>query len=682
MSYPCSGCAVKESICICQCSNFAMCDDCFGQHSAYFTDFIHYPSLLSQKSGPNLNLYMASAYESIAKLHQSKEELLNNFINQVTQDLYKIKNESLAEEREIQQKLFSLLTDSCTPDGLESITNHIKSKKLSIESLLNDKTEEHFVKMKKEMIQSIKSLEKHDHCFRCFKKSQTIELDCKHLICKDCFNNLIASQTNSLFVLNSIEQKDILCEFENCFSKISDEIQRNNIIDYENHKLRADEREVFSCNKCRVKGKKDIFQTSCFHYCEECAVNIIRSGSQECPHCSKPISKAEFEAFALKVKKCEGCFREKNWIKDFPNRLCKHFVCIECLSDNGESQQCIVEEDCPNFNLSKEEFESIFKIKCELCPSKIYKSKPYLYGKNCECRICEICQVKSGDERSSFCVKCGIKFNPGTSKIIEKKYKEILNEPTRTCPVCFVDFKISEIVSFMSCEHEICRFCIDGYVTNCMQDITLLPDVDQCMVCQRSFDVNQIELIIGKGASERLNFFFLQKQNIQLVDCPNCKTEFEPGFTRKVECINEECKNIFCKQCKEEYHDDGDCDEVFLQSLIDQMKYMEGGVTQCPRCRFPYIKDPKNCEHVDCIQPGCGISFCFQCACIRSPTMEHGNHYHRKECKFFDDYNGDDDKARPKCTECTRLGLEIGKKPCSRPKSLRIPRLVAKDEVE
>jgi len=63
------------------------------------------------------------------------------------------------------------------------------------------------------------------------------------------------------------------------------------------------------------------------------------------------------------------------------------------------------------------------------------------------------------------------------------------------------------------------------------------------------------------------------------------------------------------------------------------------------------------------------VSFCFPCSVIRSPTLAHGNHYHRKDCKWYQpwfDKNGNeifDDKIQKNCSECQRLG-----KLCERPK--------------
>ena len=96
-------------------------------------------------------------------------------------------------------------------------------------------------------------------------------------------------------------------------------------------------------------------------------------------------------------------------------------------------------------------------------------------------------------------------------------------------------------------------------------------------------------------------------------------------------------------------------------------------LAQCPGCKEPYLKD-NSCEHVKCLN--CRTEFCFRCSCIRSPTMSHGAHYHRPQCTFYAEYNGDDDQYDEKCTECLRLG-----RLCDRPEDLPVPRLFDIEEI-
>ena len=46
-------------------------------------------------------------------------------------------------------------------------------------------------------------------------------------------------------------------------------------------------------------------------------------------------------------------------------------------------------------------------------------------------------------------------------------------------------------------------------------------------------------------------------------------------------------------------------------------------------------------NHTDSIPPpsqafgGCGEEFCFACSAPLTPTMNHGNHFHRPQCDFY-----------------------------------------------
>jgi hypothetical protein len=49
---------------------------------------------------------------------------------------------------------------------------------------------------------------------------------------------------------------------------------------------------------------------------------------------------------------------------------------------------------------------------------------------------------------------------------------------------------------------------------------------------------------------------------------------------------------------------------------------------------------------------------------LRQPTMVHGTNWHRKQCRYYPNYNSEEqnrkkieaEKMNPKCQECVRLG--------------------------
>jgi hypothetical protein len=212
-----------------------------------------------------------------------------------------------------------------------------------------------------------------------------------------------------------------------------------------------------------------------------------------------------------------------------------------------------------------------------------------------------------------------------------------------------------------------------------LSDSSNVSKIESCFLCNKIIPGYQLQAILDPEDYEKWAYFTLTKQ-LNTTQCPSCKNEFEVFMSRKAICPNYECKNEFCKKCKGKYHEIGDCEELYFKERIKELEEIDeegGGVTQCPSCRTPYLKSTTTCHHVDCLNPNCEVSFCFNCACIRSPTLAHGTHYHRPQCDFYNLYENEDDEFDANCTQCNKT-----KSLCSRPKNLRVKRRVDLDEVE
>jgi hypothetical protein len=281
-------------------------------------------------------------------------------------------------------------------------------------------------------------------------------------------------------------------------------------------------------------------------------------------------------------------------------------------------------------------------------------------------------------ENTLRCAYCFTNFKEEVISFLVRKMKEQQQMPIKYCPVCFYQYKLCDLISIMSCEdHVICKNCFTLNVESLITDINTSSLIDKCPIqnCLKVIPPNQLIYLISPEIFQKWEYFNMIR-SFALIDCPLCRTRFESSMQRKAICVERSCGYVFCKKCSSYYHEEGDCDEVYLQERIrDMMINNDDGVTQCPKCRIPYLKDPNGCQHVDCMTQGCGISFCFQCACIRSPTVEHGNHYHRPSCPFFNYYYGEDDQYSPGCSECVKVGTL-----CRKPFDLRERRRVAKDE--
>ena len=241
------------------------------------------------------------------------------------------------------------------------------------------------------------------------------------------------------------------------------------------------------------------------------------------------------------------------------------------------------------------------------------------------------------------------------------------------CPVDGEPHRIDEMVTF-DCDCKICEEC-------CINYLTAIKDTMDCFEIP-CFDVNckapknrrgikngiyLFERLIGKDECERINFALANKQAKFVCSNPDCPVTFDLAGGGNQDFFLCECGAETCLNCKKKRHKGRECDKVDAE--VKNFLKQEGNVTRiCPNpvCLQPVTKDD-HCDHVKC--PYCKVEFCFVCSCLRSPTIEHGNHYHRKDCKHYSpwiDKDGKevfDDKVEKKCSECVRLG-----KLCERPK--------------
>ena len=218
----------------------------------------------------------------------------------------------------------------------------------------------------------------------------------------------------------------------------------------------------------------------------------------------------------------------------------------------------------------------------------------------------------------------------------------------------------------LTCDHYFCNKCLVQYaVTQINQGLEIV----KCPNCNEPIDGNILQSLVPGQLWDIYNKASIRKK-FKLTDCPKCGAYFETSV-KISKCMN--CKYRFCILCKDSEHK-GNCDDAKIKAIIEELEKKGERVAQCPGCKYPYMKD-EGCEHVACTNPQCEVEFCFTCSCFRSPTLCHGNHYHREDCKFYSSYNGQD-KENKDCTECKKF-----KRLCQRPKRLKTPRKFQQNEV-
>lgn len=389
---------------------------------------------------------------------------------------------------------------------------------------------------------------------------------------------------------------------------------------------------------------------------------------------------------------------EMSCICDPKVQVCSlHFVSVH-QSLPGSHGHIMLSEKIQKFNLKVQEAYQKLKRAKEKVISKgdsminiigsvIKKNLSKIKGKEYE--ISKILSIKNDLQKSLELLEKFIIFGVQGDYLttfeqdIEKKYLRFYSDieiergdRLKYCMICVNQHDINDIINLALCNHKICKRCF-GYNVDYLESEGAIDNITRCPDpgCLVEIPPWQLEDIVSEALWDKISWAQIKKDKI--VNCPRCKVQFIPGIRRRVMCPTTYCNFVFCKECQEKYHEVENCRDALIEERIKDLEllYNPNEVSQCPRCRVPYIRDLK-CQSVKCLEITCRIQFCFYGACLTSPTIAHGNHYHRPECKFYHYNHGKDDKFLPNhCEMCKKLG-EL----CKPPKSLKKKARVAPDE--
>ena len=322
------------------------------------------------------------------------------------------------------------------------------------------------------------------------------------------------------------------------------------------------------------------------------------------------------------------------------------------------------------------------------------------YNKNLLLQICS-CAAKCKEcalfalKYQAKCSQCNHNYTSQDRERIRTKYQEICGNcndlnlyfeifycnhsvcticytNNKTCPICKTGTKELEISSIeeqfcpiccnpltnfskntLSCSHLYCNNCLGWHISN---EIDSDYDTNQiftkqgikCPECEVLIPGNVVENLIDTTHLIKL----IKILNTDIIECPKCSFPCE-AIENTVECL---CGYKYCKTCKRKELECV-CEKSLQFEITDDMSI-------CPGCKSVYLKDDK-CDHVACANAKCKAEFCFNCSAFRSPTLNHGNHYHRPSCNYYENFTGNDLFVRD-CTECRKSG-----KLCNRPSNIK-----------
>lgn len=502
--------------------------------------------------------------------------------------------------------------------------------------------------------------------------------ECNHNVCKECFDENVDNLASLNFVddirkcpvclieipswqlerllTSEILDKIVLATFKNPpeavdrskFEKITAYNSLGSVIDPTESKF-----EICILDRSMHISAEILTLDGCGHnICFECFYNIFEKSMAEnmmhvasaCPYCFKNIPYYQLETL----------ISEKDLNKIKLNPFINSDLELNCPKCRSINVSCI--ENlliCLNSNCGRYSCKKCREVYHELdtCPKKYPAQSP----KKLEI-LAESTKVLDYDQLEIICSK--------SSEEEKKAFK--------TCMIDYETYSMDKIINLMMCDHYICESCFQKNI-NALVSENKIDLIKQCPICSVELSPFELESLFTKDLLDKLNNTAIYR-TISIITCPGCKEKFEPNPERKVICIR--CDFLICKYCQERYHEADECEEGFIEEKIKELEANidSGGITQCPRCRVPYTKDEK-CERVTCINSSCNTPFCFKCACLMSPVLAHGNHYHRPECDLFRNFNGADNYSPNTCEACKK-----SERICARPKSLKVKKRVSPSE--
>jgi ariadne-1 len=237
-----------------------------------------------------------------------------------------------------------------------------------------------------------------------------------------------------------------------------------------------------------------------------------------------------------------------------------------------------------------------------------------------------------GDKAAKkVCKEAGITELIRVSRVNSDKTKNVtLSLDSLRCNICYEELSADEM-SGLSCDHQFCRECWNGYLHNRVQEgstsiFTYCP-MEKCTeMCTEDmfqrFSGAAEFLVYRKYLAES---YVDINSRIRWCSGKNCEKAIvaENGGVRDVKCV---CGTEFCFRCSEEAHFPLTCKE--REEWVERCDLESGAANwilentkKCPQCSTRIEKN-SGCNKISCNSAGCGHHFCWICL---GPWAEHGN---------------------------------------------------------
>ncbi|XP_019382485.1 PREDICTED: E3 ubiquitin-protein ligase parkin [Gavialis gangeticus] len=260
-------------------------------------------------------------------------------------------------------------------------------------------------------------------------------------------------------------------------------------------------------------------------------------------------------------------------------------------------------------------------------------------------RITGVCQSPNcSGNVAEFYFKCGA--HPTSDSETSVALNLITTNSRRiTCITC-TDIRSPVLVFQCPHHHVICLDCFHLYCVTMLNDRQFIhdPELGYSLPCVAGCPDSLIKelhhfRILGEEQYNRYQRYGAEECVLQmggvLCPVPGCGAGLlpEPG-ERKIRC--EPCSGlgcgfVFCRECKEKYHD-GECSTLLnTEGAVAQQGYVvnehaamrarwekasretiQKTTKPCPRCQVPVEKNG-GCMHMKCPRPQCRFEWCWNC---------------------------------------------------------------------
>jgi len=190
-----------------------------------------------------------------------------------------------------------------------------------------------------------------------------------------------------------------------------------------------------------------------------------------------------------------------------------------------------------------------------------------------------------------------------------------------TCKICFEEAHLV----VLSCKHNYCQDCWNKYLKG--KIIGDKTNLIKCMgeKCGGLFPIEVVKSLLNDSTVFEeykkliINHFVQFNESTKFCPGQNCEQMVLKLIASELFGVKCECGETFCMQCQHyEDHDPIDCERL-EQWLIrcdednENLKWMKAHSTKrCPKCKA-IIEKNMGCNHMTCLNPGCGFQFCWLC---------------------------------------------------------------------